>query len=355
MVGDILTRDWYFESDIAQYSKEMEDWETSYKLSSLFESIIRDWLTCGNHIVSTKDWMPVQLTSILGLERDKYGVTQNFIQKINFSDKKLPAKEFLHTKYIDIDRQAWGLSHYHALMTGFSDLDGRQGYPTLEIYRQMEQDISRTHHKYASPRVIYQFDGVSKDVIDNQLTPLFESMGPGDRLVINHMGEILQESVDPKARFTDSIQQINDEVEAGLQTSANRLITKPSAMADAGEAGQQDDDRILTLMEKLRRLMDEVIIPTILGTKLGECSFKWGAKDSFDLVFPQGLQAALNAGLITTQEGREILISTGWKIDESVDIEAINNEKKQAEMDMMSQYEQDPTKEIAKKKVKKKE
>ena len=86
-------------------------------------------------------------------------------------------------------------------------------------------------------------------------------------------------------------------------------------MADAREASSRDDERVLGLMEKIRRFIDEEIIPSIIGEK-NRVYFKWGSKDSFDLEFPQGLQTALSSGVITTKDAREILKARGWKIED---------------------------------------
>lgn len=315
LVSDIITRDWYFESENESLVEQMDGWENEFNLSSILENMVRDWVVTGNNITSYEDWIHVQMSSVVGLVKNVDLTTKWFIQKIGNLEVKLPGEQFLHTKFIEADRQTWGFSLFESLMNTYVDMDNRESLPLLDIYRQMEQDISRIHHKYASPRTIYAFENINKDVMDQNITPLLESMKAGDRLSLNAVPEILTETVDPKARFTESIQQINDEVEAGLQSSANRLITDPSAMADAREAGQQDDDRVLGIMEKIRRIMDDVIIPRVLGVEKGECLFKWGSKDSFELEFPPGLAQALSMNLISPEEGRKILISTGWKLE----------------------------------------
>ena len=193
--------------------------------------------------------------------------------------------------------------------------DGKQSTPMLSIYRRMEQDISKIHHKYASPRTILAFPEASSEQMSDDIIPLIKQMKQGDRLALNYTPELISESVDAKARFVESIDQINSEVEAGLQSSASRLITNPSAMADATVASAQDDERVQGLMEKIRRFIDEEIIPSIVGEK-NRVYFKWGSKDSFDLEFPTGLQSALSAGVITTNDAREILKARGWKIED---------------------------------------
>ena len=313
-VAQIINRDWYFESENDQSVEILKQWENDVKLSRLIEDIVRNWLIHGHIILGKSDLAHVQYSSIRGMIRDEYGHPTKFIQRIGYDDIELNADDFISEPFIQLDRSGWGVGLYHSLMATFTD-DGKESVPLLEIYRRMEQDISKIHHKYASPRTIISFPEASQAQMDSDIIPLLKSQKQGDRLAINFKPELISESIDGKARFTDSINQINSEVEAGLQSSSSRLITQPSAMADAREAGSQDDERVLALMEKIRRLMDEQIIPLVLGED-SDATFHWGAKDDFDLTFPSGLEKAIQLGIVSNEEAREILKARGWKIEE---------------------------------------
>lgn len=312
-VSKILKRDWYFESKNTSHVNEMNEWAKKYKLNKIQENYVRDSMIGGNFIISKKDWVYVQLTSLMGLHRDKFGNVEYF-QQMNYGNK-LKTEDFIFEKYIDVNREAWGLSHFHSLMTSFTDVDGNISVSTLENYRQMQQDSGRIYHKFASPRIIYGFTGIAKDIVEKIIGPSIDAMKPGDRIALSEIPTMVSEQVDSKARFTDTIDLINSEVEAGLQSSANRVINKPSAMADAREAGSMDDDRIFGMMERIRRFMDEKVIPSVLGVE-DECFFKWGAEDSSSLNFPAGLAIAIDKNVIDQNTAREILKTIGWKIPE---------------------------------------
>lgn len=324
IVLDVLNRDWYYDGDgdaFAQQAKMMEEWEEEVGVSNMFEQIVRNWVIAGVHILSLEDWVPIQLSALEAMVRDKFGRRLQYIQKIGGTEEKLEADKFCFLPYIEVDREAWPMGMFDSLMNEFEDIDGNIGKPMIEIYRQMMQDIAKIHHKYASPRVIYTFPGVSKDVIDEDIAPLVESMKPGDRLVLNASVEgevqITQETVDGRARFSESVEKLTMDIDAGLQTSKNRLITQPSAMADAKEAGQQDDDRILGIMEKLRSFMNKEVIPRVTGLPAGTVQFKWGAKDSFDMIFPSAIKDAIDKQVLIPAEARKILEdSFRWKIPE---------------------------------------
>ena len=315
-VSQIINRDWYFESDNPQIVNQLDKWESQVKLSRVIEDLVRNWLIHGHVIIGKSDYTHVQYSSIIGMTRDEYGNPLKFVQQLGYSKYELDATEFFSEPFIQLDRAGWGIGLYHSLMSTWVDSDGIPTKSLLSIYRQMEQDISEIHHKYASPRTILSFPEASQQQMQDDIIPLLQNQKQGDRLAINFKPEILSESVDGKARFTDSITQINQEVEAGLQSSSSRLITQPSAMADAREAGSQDDERVYALMEKIRRFFDEQIIPYVIGND-NTASFKWGAKDDFNLAFPVGLEKALALQIVTPEEARAILQSRGWKLGDA--------------------------------------
>lgn len=262
------------------------------------------------------------MQSIIAKRRDEFGMTTEYIQVIDGIEHRLPATDFIEIPYINFDREGWGVGMYESLMNrDWLDIDGKDPVSSLELYRQSLQDNMKIHHKYASPRVIYSLPGVNEETIDNDIVPLIEGMQPGDRGVVNQEMQILQETVDGTGRFIEYVQKIIDEVDAGLQSSANRLITEPSAMADAREAGFQDDDRTLGIMEKIRVFMNAEVIPRVTGLERNVLEFKWGSKDTFNLEFPEALEKALNLNVITKEQATIILQDEfHWKFPSKDDV-----------------------------------
>ena len=320
-VLDIINRGWYYDDGDGKYPKQvelMEEWEEDNNLSNILENMTRNWIICGVNILSPVDWVAVQLESIVAKRRDKAGDTIQYIQMIGGIEQRLDATQFLEVPYIHLDREAWPLGMFESLMyADYNDIDGKPAKATLDYYRQIIQDESKVLHKIGSPRIIYKIPGANQETIDNDIVPIVEGMGPGDRAIINENIEQVQEEVDGRTRFTESVQHVIDEVDTGMQSSKNRLITEPSAMADASEAGAQDDDRVLGLMEKIRRFMNREVIPRITGLEAGEIEFKWGAKDTFDLILPPALEKAVQLKIIQPEQAAKILTDNfSWKIPE---------------------------------------
>lgn len=308
------------ESDSPEESpgvKEMEEWETGFALSSLMEYIVRDMLVCGNAIIGTTDWQPVQIDSIVGLKRDEFGKVSQFVQQVNGKWVPLPLdiKDYIHVKYIDRKRKPWGVGLFHALTTTFMH-NSEESLPELDIYRRHIQNSAKIEERYASPVVVWAYENIDQRTYE-QMKVQMDSMKPGDRRITTRKPELISETVDGRSALIASITPIIDkEIEAGLQSSANRLLTEPSAMADAREANDKDDSRTLMMMEKIRRVMNEEIIPRVLGN-VHNIEFQWGSQDDFKIELPAGVADAVKLGIIAKDEAREILRSVGWKLDDA--------------------------------------
>jgi hypothetical protein len=332
-VLDIINREWFYDAgdnaedtdkdNIEEFVKLMENWEEQVGVSELFSIMVRNWIVNGVNIISPVDWNFLQLQSIQAKRRDKFGKTTEYIQIMDGRDLILDADQFIEVPFINLDREPWPVGMFDSLMSNdYIDVDGRAPQPSLALYRQALQDNMKIHHKFASPRVIYTAVDANEETIDNDIAPIVEGMVPGDRAVFNTPIEISQETVDGNARFIEHVNKIVDEIDTGLQSSANRVIAEPSAMADAREAGSADDDRTLGIMEKLRVFMNKEVIPRVTGLEPGKLVLKWGAKDAFDLEFPTALKDAIDSRILRPEQAAIMLEEQyHWKIPTMDDVE----------------------------------
>ena len=331
MVDNVINREWFFDDSTdgghgGAYKPELEaveKWkDNDVDTRELMGAIIRNWLVFGVSIVSPRDWVLLQMESLIAKRRDDFGNTLEYIQQINGRDNILDANDFFELPFINMDRKPWGVGLFASVTNvNWIDVDGEFPHSAIEWYRQTIQDYGRIQHRYGSPKVIYSLedDNANQETIDNEIAPMLEGMKPGDRAVVNGKLVMLSEAVDGQSRFVEYGKKVQEEVDTGLQSSANRLITEPSAMADAKEAGQNDDDRILGVMAKIEIVFNKVIIPAITGDKSGSIKFKWGSKNKFGLDFPVALEKAITLGVVTADQGRRMLEEQHhWKIPEMI-------------------------------------
>ena len=314
-IADILTRDWYYDGQESAV-KIAEAWEDEYHFQRLLESTIRDWLVCGNSIVGMTDWLPVQMYHVVGLKRDIWGNVTNYVFNFNgkWEDLPLPVDSYILSRYIDLNRKPWGLGMFHALETQFA-LYGGSSIPQLEGYRRHIQNVFKTEERYAWPVVIWAYENLSKAEWEKQKEEL-KGYRAGMRKILNRIPTLLSETIDgSRSGLLEATRGILDaEVEAGLQSAVNRLITQPSALADAREANARDDARTLLIMQKIATWMNTQVLPKVTGGKL---EFRWGKQDSFSFDFDK-LISAYKARLISPQEAREMMAADGWKLDEGL-------------------------------------
>jgi len=332
MVDNVINREWFFDDTTdggmgGAYQKELDaltDWRDNIiDTRDMMGSMIRNWLIFGLFVISPKDWVCLEMASLISKRRDDFGNTLDYIQSINGRENKLDANDYFEVPFINLDRKPWGTSLFASIMNvNWIDVDGEFPIAAVDWYRQTVQDYGRIQHRYGSPKVIYSLEDENgnQETIDNEVAPMLEGMKPGDRAVINGKLSILSEAVDGQSRFVEYGKKVQEEVDTGLQSSANRLITEPSAMADAREAGSQDDDRILGVMAKMEIVFNKVIIPAVTGDKSGHIKFKWGEKDSVTLKMPPAIVEAITSGVITPEQARLMLEEQyHWKIPEPLE------------------------------------
>lgn len=323
-VSEIKTRKHSYkgqDSDI----KKMEEWEKTVGITNIKEIYTRDMLVTGNYIYGFADWQPVPIANVIGLVRDDFGNVKEYWYRgaKNQLKKMGTPKEFGHEKYIAIGRDAWGYGMAFALMSTYVDTDGNTSTSALDGDKQIFQDFLKIYHKYASPRSIWSFpNATNPDDFNaenpNSLAARIRLMKPGDRLATPMEVAIVSEEINAQARFTDGIDKIVDpEVGAGLQSTANRMISEPSAMADAKEASKKvDDPKSAAIMQDFLEWMNNVVIPKIVGENT-DLEFTWGSQDDFEFD-PQLALSLFQAGVVSVSEIRLMIGETGMPLDDKL-------------------------------------
>jgi hypothetical protein len=355
-IDNIIARDWYYSEvggdDVEnqenvkakEYVKILNQWESDNDFEKILEYLIIDWSVCGNNLIDIPVWRPVQLGRIEGLERNEKDVISYYwFVKTNGQRIKLDAKSFIHSRYLDVDRQAWGKSKFHSLfVSNWFDKDVKSPKPIAAIWRVMTQDVGKIHHRFAMPRIIYGFKDVTKEVFDKDIKPIFMKIAQGGRVAFNKEFTMNQETVDGKARLTENIDLISNSVQSGSMSARNRLITKPSAMADARVAEGQDDDSFLGDMDRIRRLMNNEIIPRVIANHERKpdqwikfrciIEFRWGTQDKFVYDHKEAIEL-LKAGVVSIKEVREMAKNAGKPLnDDWFQAEKEEKAEKQAEI-----------------------
>jgi len=207
-------------------------------------------------------------------------------------------------------------------MSTYIDSDGNVTTSALDGDKQIFQDFLKIYHKTASPRSIWSFpEATNPDDFNGDnpksLAAFIKAMKAGDRLATPMKAEIITEGIDPQARFTDGIDKIVDpEVSSGLQSTVNRLINDPSAMADAKEASKAvNDPKSTGIMQDFLEWINFEVIPKVRPQK--DVEFTWGSQDDFEFD-PQLALSLLGAGVIGKSELRKMVEDIGMPLDDTL-------------------------------------
>jgi hypothetical protein len=349
-VSEVCTREYEWTTEDGEDNESgieaVEEWAKKYNLKGLIEYMVRDLLVCGNNIIGITDWKPVQMDHLIGikLKQDGSGDPDDYIFMFNGKWESLPLKpdQYIHNKFIDINRMPFGIGLFHALTTSFI-WNGHAAVPQLELYRRHLQNTGVVEDKYAWQRVLYAFDGttISQPELD-KLREQLKAIKPGERWMTTRKPELITETIDAaKNGLLDITKGIMDEeVTAGLQSSVNRLRTQPSAMADAKESNTKDDAMLLYIFSKIEDIINEKILPLIPGAEGVE--FQFGQQDDLELNFQSLLQLATtqigNKPVISISEFRTILRQKGVPISEDdSELEEFQADLDQQKQDQMQQ------------------
>ncbi len=339
-VSEVKTRKHSWKGDDEAAIAKMEEWADDVNITNIKEVYTRDILVTGNYLYGYSDWQPVPITNVVGLKRDDFGNVQEYWYRGAKNQLKLlgTPKEFGHEKYIAIGKDAWGYGMAFALMSTYIDTEGNVSMSALDGDKQIFQDFLKIYHKYASPRSIWSFPGATNPDDFNAENPLslaarVKSMKAGDRLAMPMEAVIVSEEINAQARFTDGIEKIVDpEIGGGLQSTANRLINDPSAMADAKEANSKDDTRASSIMQDFLEWINNVVIPKVVGPD-ADIEFVWGSQDDFQFD-PNLAMMAFEKNIVGISEVRKMFADSGMPLNDDL-FKKDQEDKMQQQKDML--------------------
>lgn len=348
-VEDISNREYYFgvSDDVAdkgqtfkaQISK-MEDWAQKYRAKKLIKSWLRTCQLIGNQLVSTKDWVNVQMSSVIGVQRDDFGNPMNYFYYTKHGMTTLDdPNTFLHLKWVEMDRQPWAIGRFFSAFNDqFIDPDVKHPKSIAAIHRTLLQDAGKIHHKLAAPRVIYTVLGTARDVFERDIKPLFQALQPGGRLVLDKEVKMQGEPVDSSTRFQGLIDVITKEMDVGSQSNVGRITHSPSSMADGKVANNQDEERSKAAADWVKEIFDDYVIPIVLGEQYrGKIMFYWGQEEDFKYD-PTEWLGYFDRGIVSDEEIRDLIKeSRGGKLDDTKwEQFKADKEQKQAEIQQNS-------------------
>jgi hypothetical protein len=205
------------------------------------------------------------LSSMAYIQRDKFGRVQSYIQVVASDKAEFAPDEIIHFKLNAIDGSAWGIGTLHSLAST-KQIDERTVRPAfLDIKARLEDDIQRIVHRYAAPKRLWNFEGVSDQKLQEEYAPTIQDAPADADFVTNKPVSVNSLDINPSARFDGFIEFINVQIVQGLQTFITRLMTSVGyTEASATVADQVAQRKIGFVQRFIARIVEKEIFKTIL-------------------------------------------------------------------------------------------
>ena len=266
------------------------------------------------------------LTSIEKINRDKFGVVQNYQQTATYGGKTLALERIIHFRWNPVNGEAFGTGVLRVLLEQLS-FNGETRMSFLEMKARIEKTMPEIFEKYAGPDELWLFPGVSKDKLAEYEKLIKSKPKAGARFVYDKAdADIKTVTVDPRARYEAYVEHILNQVYLGGQTPLPKLFTTPGfTEASANAALEIAERKVMAIQRFIKRIVEkQIFVPVIqqagLDPKEADCRLNWGMpeKPEVEALLPVLAQIATNRpDVISTKEFRKILVDMGLPLEKA--------------------------------------
>ncbi|MFQ5871529.1 MAG: hypothetical protein ACE5IB_05175 [Candidatus Geothermarchaeales archaeon] len=276
--------------------------------------------------------------SIQSIQRTPQGEVRLIVQRLGATRVEFEPGELIHWRWNAVDAEAFGRGIMHDLMeqrrytVKFDGATKKYTVPTLlDLKAQMDDDIRRVLHHYM-PRSVY----VSEDASDKEIGALASVLGKmdaGERAAWNKKLEVVQEAMDPRARYDAFIGHVNNMILHALRNPVLRLFITPGYTEASAKIAEAQLERKITAYQRFfKRVVEREIFWPIVrqeGTDplKADVRLHWGVETPevtlTDLIDIIQAQAKAGETYLTAEEMRNMLEKFG--------VELIKEEKTEGE------------------------
>jgi hypothetical protein len=270
------------------------------------------------------------LTSIRKIRRDPVSGKVLWYQQ-NLGGRTIPleAANIVHFKYNAQDGEAFGTPVIRSLLESYEVDDRYTRPPFLKIKSKMEALMPKIFERYAGPRSVWIFPGVS-DTKLNEYKTAIEQTPQDEDLAFNPSEsstfDIKTLAIDPRARFEGFVNYIESQYIAGMQTPVVKLYTAPGFTEASAKVAKEISERKIDFLRRfLKRTVEREIYTEILkGNNLDpvkdHVTLTWGIErpelDFASVMSLAQISAQTSVPFVTKDEVRNMLRKFGLEINE---------------------------------------
>ncbi|MEM4497304.1 MAG: hypothetical protein QW692_00575 [Nitrososphaerota archaeon] len=255
----------------------------------------------------------IPLTRVRKIRAREDGSPEMLIMLSGGAEIEVPYSDLLHFYLIKVDKELFGSPLIRPIAEPRADQDGN-AIPELYIMKwSLEDYIYRVIRKYP-PRFHYKFD-VSDEVLEKYAN-VIKNLRPGEDLVTNVDFKIESLSADPRSRFTEYIQHLDNKVVIGLMTVTHRLFTTPGFTEASANVAMDLQQLIIKGIQRIIKRKFEELYREILEYHGVDARVRlnFGEPQVPELEYDHILKFA-ELGVISFKEARRILMDKGWPLE----------------------------------------
>jgi hypothetical protein len=262
-------------------------------------------------------------------------------QRFGGQSAVLDPKDVVHFRYNPQGGEAFGSPVIRSLLESYVVDDRYTREPFLKIKARMETGMARIFKRYAAPKRMWVFPGVSDDKRD-EYKQAIEQNPEDEDLAFNPSSkdsfDMRSLDIDPRARFEGFVNYIESQYIAGMQTPVVKLYTAPGfTEASATVAKRISELKIHFLRRFLKRVIErqiyrDLLVSNNLNPLRNPITLNWGAErpelSMTDIVNFATISAQTGIPYLTKDEVRNMLRKFGFELQEEPVPEAPVQEKK---------------------------
>jgi hypothetical protein len=241
----------------------------------------------------------------------------------------LDPKDIVHFKYNPQGGEAFGSPVIRSLLESYVVDDRYVREPFLKIKARMEAIMPKIFTRYAAPKRVWVFPGVS-DAKRDEYKQVIEQTPEDQDLAFNPAEkdsfDITNLEIDPRARFEGFINYIESQYIAGMQTPVVKLYTAPGfTEASATVAKRISELKIYFLRRFLKRVLErqiyrDLLVSNGLNPLRSPITLNWGVErpelSMADVVNFAKISAETGIAYLSREEVRKMLRKFGFELEE---------------------------------------
>ena len=327
-IAEMAVGSGFYTTAKTQSAKELvDDFCEEVGLDQILMVVAKELVWAGNSILEkitpTKlaNLKVLPLTTFTKVKRDLYGRVQAYVQSVQGKTIEFAPREVIHFKLNVVNGSAWGTGILNSLAETYVLDEGNVRPPLLDVKAQIETDLPKIIHRYGSPKIIWFFENASDDAVKEYAEAIKNAPVDVD-FVTNKAVSTQSLSIDPRMRFAEAIEYVENQVIAGLQSPIIKLYTTPGfTEASATVAKEVSEKKIEYLQRYMKRVVErEIFRPVVeqagMDWKRADLRLHWGMIQEPEIKL-EDLMKAYELGAIRTEEIRKNLIDLGWKLWEA--------------------------------------